>query len=376
MTVTTIIIASFLLLSLSKVTIGLCFLSKSSTYQSCSYLIKFAPTSQRLKKHASILYSSVEDSSIIYNNEDGNLVDKTKSMLRIGYKFSRPHTIKGTILASVMAVTRALIENPTKLSINLVPRALTGLVALLCGNAYIVGINQIYDVKIDEINKPFLPIASKMLSEENAWKLVLSCLIIGVSIVKSTFSPAIFALYMTGVLLGTLYSVPPVQLKRIPIAAGGIIAVVRGFLLNFGVYYAVREALCIPFVWNPVVAFISGFMTIFASVIAVTKDLPDIEGDRKYQISTFASRFGVASIAFSSSCVLAVAYIAAILLPLTPMGSQHFNRLPMMGGHALYLIYFLFSYSRFNPDSMESLKKFYKAIWTLFYLEYCLYPFI
>ena len=53
--------------------------------------------------------------------------------------------------------------------------------------------------------------------------------------------------------------------------AGGIISIVRGFLLNFGVYYAVREALMIPFVWNPVVAFISSFMTVFASVIAVTK---------------------------------------------------------------------------------------------------------
>ena len=53
--------------------------------------------------------------------------------------------------------------------------------------------------------------------------------------------------------------------------AGGIISIVRGFLLNFGVYYAVREALTIPFVWNPVVAFISSFMTVFASVIAVTK---------------------------------------------------------------------------------------------------------
>eukprot|EP01037_Dinobryon_pediforme_P022109 gene22109-23159_t len=74
--------------------------------------------------------------------------------------------------------------------------------------------------------------------------------------------------------------------------AGSIISVVRGFLLNFGVYYAVREALLIPFVWNPVVAFISTFMTVFASVIAVTKDLPDIEGDKKYNISTFASTFG------------------------------------------------------------------------------------
>jgi len=54
-----------------------------------------------------------------------------------------------------MAVIRAIIENPTKLSLKLVPRALTGLVALLCGNAYIVGINQIYDVKIDEVVQCF-----------------------------------------------------------------------------------------------------------------------------------------------------------------------------------------------------------------------------
>lgn len=142
-----------------------------------------------------------------------------------------------------------------------------------------------------QINKPFLPIASKALSKASAWKIVISCLLlgfifiaplhqisgnilyfsIGVSIVKTTFSPEIFSLYMIGVTLGTLYSVPPVQLKRFPMLAGSIISVVRGFLLNFGVYYAVREALLIPFVWNPVVAFISTFMTVFASVIAVTK---------------------------------------------------------------------------------------------------------
>ena len=40
---------------------------------------------------------------------------------------------------------------------------------------------------------------------------------IGVYIVKTTFSSAIFALYMVGVVLGTLYSVPPIQLKRFPL---------------------------------------------------------------------------------------------------------------------------------------------------------------
>ena len=99
--------------------------------------------------------------------------------VRIMYKFSRPHTIKGTMLASTVGVSRALIENPTAVSLKLVPRALVGLLALLAGNAFIVGINQIYDVEVDEINKPFLPIAAKLLGKEQAWAIVISCLCLG-----------------------------------------------------------------------------------------------------------------------------------------------------------------------------------------------------
>jgi len=101
--------------------------------------------------------------------------------------------------------------------------------------------------------------------------LIVTYCIIGIAIVKTQFSPQIFALYMIGLILGSAYSVPPLQLKRFPVFAGSIIAFVRGFLLNFGVYYAVREALSVPFKVNPTVVFIASFMTVFASVIAVTK---------------------------------------------------------------------------------------------------------
>jgi hypothetical protein len=50
-----------------------------------------------------------------------------------------------------MGVTRALLENRTQIRLDLIPKAIFGLLALLCGNAYIVGINQIYDEKIDEV---------------------------------------------------------------------------------------------------------------------------------------------------------------------------------------------------------------------------------
>lgn len=57
---------------------------------------------------------------------------------------------------------------------GLLPRAVLGVLALLCGNGYIVGINQIYDVDIDAINKPFLPVASGELSPGVAWMLCLA----------------------------------------------------------------------------------------------------------------------------------------------------------------------------------------------------------
>lgn len=43
---------------------------------------------------------------------------------------------------------------------GLLPKAFLGVLALLCGNGYIVGVNQIFDDDIDKVNKPFLPIAS------------------------------------------------------------------------------------------------------------------------------------------------------------------------------------------------------------------------
>ena len=47
-------------------------------------------------------------------------------------------------------VTRALIENSHLIKWTLLFKAFSGLFALLCGNGYIVGINQIYDIRIDK----------------------------------------------------------------------------------------------------------------------------------------------------------------------------------------------------------------------------------
>lgn len=64
-------------------------------------------------------------------------------------------------------VARALIESPELINWRLTFKAFYGLIALICGNGYIVGINQIYDIGIDkyvELYSCILPYVHKCCS--------------------------------------------------------------------------------------------------------------------------------------------------------------------------------------------------------------------
>ncbi|XP_039831895.1 probable homogentisate phytyltransferase 2, chloroplastic isoform X2 [Panicum virgatum] len=273
-------------------------------------------------------------------------LSKTLSDLKDScWRFLRPHTIRGTALGSIALVARALIENSHLINWWLLFKAFYGLVALICGNGYIVGINQIYDVAIDKVNKPYLPIAAGDLSVESAWLLVILFAIAGFSIVVSNFGPFITSLYCLGLFLGTIYSVPPFRLKKYPVAAFLIIATVRGFLLNFGVYYATRAALGLTFQW-------------------------------RYQISTLATKLGVRNIAFLGSGLLVANYIAAIAVAF--LMPQAFRRSVMVPVHVILAAGLIFQtwvleQAKYTKDAIS---QYYRFVWNLFYAEYIFFPLI
>ena len=314
------------------------------------------------------------------NDEDEGGVESTKTSsnpFMALYKFSRPHTIRGTILASVMGVVRCIIDHPDKLSLKPLPLAVLGMIALLCGNVFIVGINQIYDIEIDRVNKPFLPLAANTMSKVRAWTYVCLSCFLGMTITRFFFSNLIFGMYTAGIVAGTVYSIPPFYFKQFPLIAAITIAFVRGFSLNFGVYYAVRESLGIPFTLNPIVLFITRFMTVFATVIAITKDLPDTEGDIKHNVNTFAAKLGIKKMAKLATTVLSINYLVAILEGIFNR-EKAFRQVTMIGGHAI-LGFLLYRRSRTldeDTKSIRGIKKYYSFIWKLFYAEYCLYPFL
>jgi hypothetical protein len=75
------------------------------------------------------------------------------------WRFTRPHTIIGSALG-VTSVSLLAMESVSDLNLKFVLGLLKAVIPALCMNVYIVGLNQLYDIEIDKVNKPNLPLAS------------------------------------------------------------------------------------------------------------------------------------------------------------------------------------------------------------------------
>jgi len=259
----------------------------------------------------------------------------------------------------------------------LLPKAAAGVLALLCANAFIVGINQIYDVEVDVINKPFLPVAAGEMSKNVAWLTITSLACVGLVIVFRQFDATLAYLYAASLAIGVAYSVPPVRLKTRPLAAMISIALCRGFLLNFGVHSAAANALGFPFEWRLPVLFITIFVTCFSVIIAATKDLADVKGDRINAITTFATMVGVDKVSRAAAGLLMANYAGAVVLGITQ--TETFSSFVMVVSHFVLAVALTVNVCRLHyrdTYSDQGTKVFYRALWNLFYAEYLIYPFI
>ena len=214
-----------------------------------------------------------------------------------------------------------------------------GLFALLCGNGFIVGINQIYDVEIDKVNKPYLPIAAGELSLPMAWAFLFGdgywrrnyCC-------HELWSIDYIVIYLWFVPRDDLFRAT-VTIKTICFASVYDYRYSERFLLNFGVFHATRAALHLPFVWSPPVLFITIFVTVFATAIAVTKDLADIDGDKQFGIETFTTKMGVKNVSYIGSGLLLMNYVFAIGLSL--FNPTWFKQKIMITMHAILATYLI-----------------------------------
>lgn len=287
------------------------------------------------------------------------------STIRDFVRFSRPHTVVGTTL-SIIALYVIALSFSDGSDWHAATLGLT-LLACLGANIYIVGLNQITDVEIDRINKPWLPLASGAYSMSSAY------LIIGVSVLISLLIAVIMGHYLLLTVLlslglGTAYSLPPLRLKRFHFWAAFCIIAVRGMIVNLLLFLhfhrIINGAENIP----PVIWILTVSIFIYSIAIAWFKDVPDMEGDRRFQIRTLTLQLGARNVLRIGNTLLGILFLTNMTL--SWFGILAVNKWVFIPAHLLMLSALCIAAARLNPEQSASMRRFYLFIWLLFFMEY------
>jgi homogentisate phytyltransferase/homogentisate geranylgeranyltransferase len=258
---------------------------------------------------------------------------------------------------------------------------------------YITGLNQITDVEIDKINKPDLPIAAGDLSMKNAIITVTVSLIASLGL--SVASPVLgtqglnVALWFSAI-LGTVYSLPPLRLKRFPFLAAFCIVAVRGAVINAGFFahakVAAFGAAPLSSVWyylttDPRCYLSSLYFAVFGVVIALMKDVPDVKGDDLSNVRTFSVRLGPKRVYRWMQQLLKSLFwgVGIAFMRGAMVGTA--STLPVRVGRVIVGIASMlagFSVQKeaepVDPENPKEVYGFYMHLWKLFYFSYLVLP--
>ncbi|MHA1275710.1 MAG: UbiA family prenyltransferase [Candidatus Helarchaeota archaeon] len=168
---------------------------------------------------------------------------------------------------------------------------------------FAVGINDYYDIEIDETTNPERPLITGALTKHDVkwFSIATGGISLGLAIVTDILNAQMGVIILTGIylLLGILYSKPPVRLKARMTFSSVVIGIVTSECILLGGVLVRFINLSILY------AGVLGFLVTFLSA---AKDLKDIEGDKVEGIPTLPVIYGPKKAAFIFQIIYTVAY--------------------------------------------------------------------
>jgi homogentisate phytyltransferase / homogentisate geranylgeranyltransferase len=296
-----------------------------------------------------------------------SIVASRPSALRSFWEFCRPHTVIGTTMAVVVLYVLASVaagHQDLKLLV-------LSYVASIAVNIYVVGINQLTDVEIDRINKPYLPLASGAFDQPTALSIVCIALAVAIS-VAATQGPYLFGTILSVAALGTAYSLPPFRFKEQPFWAASCITLARALVGNLGGYLHLTDRLTGTASLPPSLLAFVAFMFVFVIVIAIMKDVPDIEGDKQNDVPTLAGRLGVDATLRLCRWILTFACVGFGAVSLAV--SSSLNPLIVFATHVPVVAALWILGRKVDSTNMKSVYAYYMKLWKLYYIEFLAFP--
>ena len=274
-------------------------------------------------------------------------------------RFGRAHTLIGTTVSLLtlylLATRQTGVQDWQLFAVSLF--------VCLAANVYITGLNQLTDVEIDRINKPYLPLASGAYSMATGRSIVITCL--GIATVGCfTYSPYLPITVLSSIAIGTAYSLEPIRLKRYHFWAAFCIIVVRGLIVNLVLFMHFAHSLSSDFSIvqvPPQVWLLTAIIFIFGVIIAWFKDLPDVEGDSEFEINTLSIARSPEWVYRNGARLLTITLAASCVFCLTQ------GWVPLGVSLAFLLIAFLNISTQLKLEDQSSIARFYQGTWVIFF---------
>lgn len=286
--------------------------------------------------------------------------------MRVYLQFARPFTLIAPILGVVSgALTAYGSQHSLRDSFGTTELWLVVIAALAAAllNAANNGINQIYDLEIDRINKPDRPLTSGAMSMKQAGWFTAILYVLSVAVTwivvphpdQVTWTDRLTApfryhecswFYALAAMFTLIYSMPSLgRTKQRTWGANITIAIPRGWMLKVAGWSVLAS------IWHWEPWYIGFIFFLFLIGAASTKDFSDMEGDRQGNCNTLPIRYGVRKAAY----IIAPCFVLPwLLIPVgvwidTPGGTPLLSGDPILlylfaasliiwGSYTLYLI--------------------------------------
>ncbi|KAH9798877.1 homogentisate phytyltransferase 1 [Citrus sinensis] len=285
------------------------------------------------------------------------------------YHFIRPYACAGVVIA---ATSNSLlpVEKLSDLTPTFFIGLLKALVPALLMHIYVAAINQLSDVEIDKVNKPYLPLASGEFSMGTGIAITLTSVLMSLAIAIMLRSPPLVLGVIVWFLFGTAYSV-----QGNSFLAAISIMFLNGLLQQFPYFIHIQKyVLGRPVEITRSLMFATVFICCFCIASAFLKDLHDVDGDKEFGIETLSVKLGKERVFWLCVYMLSIAYGAAVVVGAS--SSILLSKLLTIISHCILASSLWLRARTVDLSSNTSTFSFYMFIWKLYYVEYLLIPFV
>ena len=296
-----------------------------------------------------------------------------KNLLKGLGRFCRPKSTTGSVVMT-LSVCLAVISG-TQLYDALIEILLfTSAIALWTITGH--GVNQIYDIEADKINKPNFPLPSGIISVRFAWVLSISTGLVG-TVLAFLVLPIVMGIpFFLGMTIVTIvYSVPRFGVRHSAWLPKFLGIYFRGIFFPMISYIGACEIAGIGPGSPEHLIFILIFAILFCVGMNTFEDIPDLEGDRLHGYASIAQRIGPVPTAYICLGAFTLAYIGLTLCVLS--APQLFSVSLGVLASIAFLALFCFRFRRLInelPHNIMAAKPFYRFLWQLYCAQYLLLP--